>query len=408
MPDPNILLIEDEDDWTNKIKGDLIAGLSNEIPNIRNSITISKTYRESNAYLENPKWNLVIVDIYLLNDRDKSGLPLIRTAVSKKFPVIVISNHIGNDEWEALRDGSRTKGCLEKFSKDEYNVKIRDIIEVAKEILCNNHQPSICNYELKDDDIRNISVNLARIALNSNGNNYFYNLVEQLELPEESKELLSEKWIDNLELNIIQLIISIQDIDTSHSNTSRQAGTTFLGNLIEIMLSKSKDKKLLSIIKEHNLITDKETLSELEKKCNLNIFEYDVFICHSSQDKRFIKENILPDLQLEGITYWFDDDQISWGGNIPIKVQDGLRKSRYIMPCLSVNFSSSHWANNEYSAFFMNMLNGTSEEERIKPLKIDKCDDNDIPYFLNCRKWADYCEQEEFVQRLRSLKSSLG
>ncbi|QWR76345.1 toll/interleukin-1 receptor domain-containing protein [Candidatus Magnetomonas plexicatena] len=77
---------------------------------------------------------------------------------------------------------------------------------------------------------------------------------------------------------------------------------------------------------------------------------YDVFICHSSEDKDFIINNILPDFKNNGISYWIDNEQIKYGDRITNKITDGLRNSKSILVCLSKNSANSDWIQTEYGA----------------------------------------------------------
>jgi internalin A len=80
-----------------------------------------------------------------------------------------------------------------------------------------------------------------------------------------------------------------------------------------------------------------------------NLFEYDVFICHSSKDMPII-ESLITEFKKENIKYWIDKEQIEFGDPVIQKIQDGLQKSRYVVPCLSKNLNSSGWTKAEYSA----------------------------------------------------------
>jgi hypothetical protein len=135
-----------------------------------------------------------------------------------------------------------------------------------------------------------------------------------------------------------------------------------------------------------------------------NNFEYEVFICHSSQDKPFIVENIIPEFKRQGITYWFDAEQIKFGNPVTQKIEEGLQKSKYVMPCLSENLTQSSWTRGEYSAILNAEFSGNSERVTI-PIKLDNCEDNHIPLLLRDKKRVDYSNQVEFAEFMKFLKS---
>jgi hypothetical protein len=47
---------------------------------------------------------------------------------------------------------------------------------------------------------------------------------------------------------------------------------------------------------------------------------------------------------------WFDEWAVKPGGNIPAKVEQGLRHSRVLVLCMSANAFGSDWAQLEASA----------------------------------------------------------
>ncbi len=64
----------------------------------------------------------------------------------------------------------------------------------------------------------------------------------------------------------------------------------------------------------------------------------DVFICHAGPDKSAYVRPFVESLRDHGITYWFDEAEIRWGASIISKVNDGLKRSRFVIVFLSPNF----------------------------------------------------------------------
>ena len=76
----------------------------------------------------------------------------------------------------------------------------------------------------------------------------------------------------------------------------------------------------------------------------------DLFISHASADKQ---DYILPlanALTTHGVSFWLDNLEIEWGDNFVLKINQGLRSSRYALLCLSKNFLLRPWPENEMSS----------------------------------------------------------
>jgi tetratricopeptide (TPR) repeat protein len=69
---------------------------------------------------------------------------------------------------------------------------------------------------------------------------------------------------------------------------------------------------------------------------------WDVFLCHSSKDKRRV-ERLHDELVSRGLRVWFDKTAILGSASIPLKVEEGLEKSRTVALCLSPAFLESEW-----------------------------------------------------------------
>jgi hypothetical protein len=147
----------------------------------------------------------------------------------------------------------------------------------------------------------------------------------------------------------------------------------------------------------------KPSISASEGNKITNSFEYDVFICHSSKDKPII-EALIKDLKKERISYWVDAEQINFGDQITQKIAEGLKKSKYVIPCLSENLNASGWTRTEYGAILNAESSGNSERVVI-PLKLDNCEESDIPILLRDKKRVTYSNETEFNEFIEFLKT---
>jgi tetratricopeptide (TPR) repeat protein len=138
------------------------------------------------------------------------------------------------------------------------------------------------------------------------------------------------------------------------------------------------------------------------RKEGMTQFKYDVFISHASKDNSIV-DKIIQDFKREGITYWLDAEQIDFGDNIIPKIEEGLKMSRYVMPCLSQNLIKSGWCRQEYNSILNSELSGNSTRIVI-PLKLDNCNDAEIPLLLKDKKRASYSDQAEYEKLLEFLR----
>jgi TIR domain len=65
----------------------------------------------------------------------------------------------------------------------------------------------------------------------------------------------------------------------------------------------------------------------------------DLFISHATADKERYVLPLTDVLTNRGVTFWLDTFEIGWGDNFVIKINEGLRKSRFMLLCLSNNLN---------------------------------------------------------------------
>jgi small GTP-binding protein len=97
-------------------------------------------------------------------------------------------------------------------------------------------------------------------------------------------------------------------------------------------------------------------------------FRFDVFLSHSSKDKRIVRE-LATRLRADGLKVWLDEWMIQAGDSIPAKIEEGLEESRSLVLCMSANAFASEWAALESQTFrFRDPLN---RRRRFLPLRLD-------------------------------------
>ena len=95
----------------------------------------------------------------------------------------------------------------------------------------------------------------------------------------------------------------------------------------------------------------------------------DLFISHASADKAVYVDPLCASLASSGVTYWLDTDEISWGSNVPMRINEGLRQSTYVLLCLSPNFIRRPWPESELSAAFA--VQTDTGRKRVLPLILE-------------------------------------
>lgn len=129
--------------------------------------------------------------------------------------------------------------------------------------------------------------------------------------------------------------------------------------------------------------------------------EFDVFICHTERDKPKVKR-IINDFVEHDIKYWVDHEKVSYGGSIINAIEYGLNNSRYILVVLSKNFKNSNWCRKEYEPILHKEYN--RKENRVIPLTLDGCTDDDIPSMLYGKKNVNYANKKDFKEFIHFLK----
>ncbi|MFF7065576.1 TIR domain-containing protein [Pseudomonas sp. NPDC008258] len=132
-----------------------------------------------------------------------------------------------------------------------------------------------------------------------------------------------------------------------------------------------------------------------------------IFLSHTSADKPFVRE-LKRRLEAHGVTdVWLDEAEILIGDSLIKKIDDGLRKTRYIAVVLSSRSIKSPWVERELEIALTREI--SSGEVVVLPILYEKCE---VPSFLTGKLYADCTSAEEFDESieklLRRLKVSAG
>lgn len=125
---------------------------------------------------------------------------------------------------------------------------------------------------------------------------------------------------------------------------------------------------------------------------------WDVFVSYSQRDTATVSR-VVGDLRERNLDVWWDVEQIDPGDAISMKIELGLRKSRFVMPCISRNQVQSGWCRIEYTAI-LNRIIRKMTDTQLAPLIIDDIDLDDIPVVFSDIQWVRLSESQRYAQLL--------
>ena len=136
-----------------------------------------------------------------------------------------------------------------------------------------------------------------------------------------------------------------------------------------------------------------------------DVFPYDVFLSHSSQDKAVIRP-LAERLRADGLRIWLDDWEIRPGDSIPSKIEHGLEHSRVLVLCMSAQAFGSDSAQLESGTFrFRDPLN---KERRFIPLRLDEAPiRGSLSQFLYI-SWLEEARGQEYSKLLEACRPPLA
>jgi hypothetical protein len=106
---------------------------------------------------------------------------------------------------------------------------------------------------------------------------------------------------------------------------------------------------------------------------------WDVFICHVSEDKANVAEQLYKHLDSVGIRCWYDRGEILWGDSIVGKINEGLKCSRFVIVVVSPALLRKTWATKEMNAALSQEID--SGTTRVLPLMVGS--DEEIQQMTN-------------------------
>jgi UDPglucose--hexose-1-phosphate uridylyltransferase len=88
------------------------------------------------------------------------------------------------------------------------------------------------------------------------------------------------------------------------------------------------------------------------------ITEWDLFVCHASEDKDSIVRPLVQKMQEKGLTVWYDELSLKLGDSLSRAINKGLSSSRYGLVILSPAFFSKEWPRRELDGLLTQEMQG--------------------------------------------------
>jgi serine/threonine-protein kinase len=129
-------------------------------------------------------------------------------------------------------------------------------------------------------------------------------------------------------------------------------------------------------------------------------YEYDLFVVHAQADAAFVREYLLPALELPRSRVLLVDE-LPLGGLIVSEIDRGVSRSRCTVAVLSPAYLEDRWA--DFGAELASYLR--SQDARVIPLRLVDCK---LPLRLEARVALDFTARDRWTWETRRLRDLLG
>jgi hypothetical protein len=127
-----------------------------------------------------------------------------------------------------------------------------------------------------------------------------------------------------------------------------------------------------------------------------------VFLCHSSDDKPFVRV-LASHLRNSGVKVWLDEAEIHVGESLIGKIGVALDTVDFVAVVLSISSIHSEWVERELRVALLREFG--ERKVVVLPILLHKVP---IPPFLRDKRYADCSNPEELEEGFRLLLSALG
>ncbi len=156
-------------------------------------------------------------------------------------------------------------------------------------------------------------------------------------------------------------------------------------------------------VENQTLINAETLVSKLIDNLESSISPPTLFISHASEDKPFV-DKLFEELDKYNYNIWYDKHEILVGDCIVEKINEGLKKSDYLVIVLSAISIKKTWVKRELNSFLADAL--SKDDLNILPVLLEECE---IPILINDIKYADFRKsfEEGFLALNQSIRKKL-
>jgi hypothetical protein len=130
------------------------------------------------------------------------------------------------------------------------------------------------------------------------------------------------------------------------------------------------------------------------------------FISHATADKARYIQPLAERLTELKVTFWLDSLEMGWGDSLALKINQGLRDSRYVVICLSKAFMKRPWPEMELNTAFT-MMQNQGGNKKVLPLILNNKDDILMHYPLIAGLvYREYENADTVAEQLANLVGS--
>lgn len=124
---------------------------------------------------------------------------------------------------------------------------------------------------------------------------------------------------------------------------------------------------------------------------------HSLFLSHTAVDKPFVRR-LRDDLVARGVPVWMDEAEINIGDSLTVKIEEGMKLSRFIAVVLSTKSIAAPWVRKELDIAMNREI--TSREVVVLPLMFEK---SELPEFLKGKLYADFSNPDDYEVMLAKL-----
>ena len=129
--------------------------------------------------------------------------------------------------------------------------------------------------------------------------------------------------------------------------------------------------------------------------------EYDVFICHASEDKQDVVRPLANALRAGGLSVWYDEFALSIGDSLRRSIDKGISASRFGVVVLSKAFLGKGWPNYELDGLVTRAVN---EDQVLLPIWHEITKDEVIAYSASL---ADKLARTTSTQTIKDIAEEI-